>query len=1331
MKFSSLFLLLVLLPYLSCLKAQTDWSFEHLSEQDGLSHNRILSIYQDREGFIWFGTWEGLNRFDGYTFTVFQPDPDKASKTLSHNVISDITEDRDGQLWLASRGGGLNHIDKRSGKVTTYLLDSIGDHYWNALTDIFIDSNGDFWVSGAGGLAKFELGNRTFTCFPSPEEETMIVSVAEDPMGRLWAASPGKLYHFDRNSGKFIPFSLGSYPSVRITSLHVDKEGILWVGTNGDGLFRLDTRSPSPQLSPYNPGGLINKIINGTLGKLYEDNSGFIWLTTTNGLQRINKKTDEVLTFKSDPLYLGSLSNNTVESVLMDDKGHLWVGTTNGINKWKANNKDFRSFQIKPSPDLFHLDENNITHLVEDEKGVLWLGNSGKTRDSKIPGGGLFQFDPILNEFGKINLPFAGSSGMSKNQFFVPYQDHSGNMWIGTDEALFGREKGTDKFIRHPTEVRVQIIAEDQSGNLWFGGTKGGYIFQGALVNFDPETKEFTYYWYDPKNERGLNFHNISSIMVSQTGDIWAATPGRGINRFDPKSSKFTFYRPQHPTEIGSITDKDIRAIYEDSRGIIWVGTNQGGLSRFDAGTEKFVSYTVNQGLPSNHIESIVEDHRGNLWIGTSKGLSQLDPKTMTFQNYSTLDGLPGNFFYQGSKSHKNGKLYFGTTNGFVVFHPDSIKDNNNLPPVYITGLKVFEKNLLIPTEEKLELPFDENFISFDFVALDYTAPDKIRYAYQLEGVDKNWVHTGNIRSASYTDLKPGNYTFRVKASNNDGLWNEEGASVTISILPPWWGSWWAYVGYSFLILISLLLARREIVRRERLNASLLIQQVEAERLREMDTLKSRFFSNISHEFRTPLSLIQGTVEDFLLQEKPFADRALGYKLIHRSADRLLQLVNQLLDLSRLEAGKLHLQLKPGEIVGYLTLMASSFSSLFENKGIHYKFFLPNGSLWVMFDEDKLEKILSNLLSNACKFTPPGGEVLLEIKEERHDSAIAWLSISVRDTGIGISKELISRVFERFFQADLSATRTFEGTGIGLALTKELVELQGGTITVESKPGEGSLFQILLPFQFIEVPEPNIQNKLPIKNNELSEQQPIFLSESANTNEHEQKPKKDQTSVLVIEDNADLCHFIKNSLPAEFAIYEARDGNIGWKKALELGPDLIISDVMMPGLDGINLCQRLKTDVRTSHIAVILLTAKADVESKMAGLEIGADEYLTKPFSIKELELRVLNQVAYRKRLRERFSRSISLVPIENVVHSVDEQFLQKVMGILEAHVADPSFDLLLFGRELGLSRVHLHRKLKSLTDQSPGDLIRTFRLKKAAKLMEQQTGNISEVAYA
>lgn len=1295
-------LFLVMLVDIVGIIAQTDMRFEYLSELDGLSNNRILSIHEDKEGFIWFGTWEGLNKYDGYDFTVYQPDPNNALQTLSHNIISDIVEDKEGLLWLATRGGGLNHIDKRSGIVTTYLLDSTGAHYWNALVDIFEDKKGDLWISGAGGLARFDVNSRNFTRFPSPEAESMIVSVVEDQNGRLYAASPKKLYHFNPQTGEFIPFTIDFSLGYQFTALHMDKEEILWVTTNGKGLFFLDPHHPSPKLIPYNPEGQINKIITSTLGEVYEDPSGIIWLATTGGLQRVDKKTDQVMTFRTDPLFSGSLSNNTVESVLVDRNGHLWVGTTNGINKWTANTKSFQSYRIKPSSQLFHLDENNITHLVEDDLGIIWLGNSGKTKDSKVPGGGLFKFNPKRNEIVQVDLNLQGSLGKSKNQFFVPYQDVFGNMWVGTDEALLCLDKESGKFNQYPTAVRVQALAEDPSGKLWFGGSKGGYIFQGALVCFDPKTNNFTYYWYDPQDKEGLNYHNISSITVSRTGDIWVATPGGGINRLTPKSGKFTYYKPQIPLTLSNINDKDIRSIYEDAHGYIWVGTNQGGLLRFDPEEKKFVTFTVNQGLPSNHIESMVEDHRGNLWIGTSKGLSRFDPDTQEFRNYSTMDGLPGNIFNQGSKSSLDQKLYFGTTNGFVAFHPDSIKDNPIIPPVYITGLKILDKETPLPAGI-IELPYDENFLIINFVAIDYTAPEKNQYAYQLEGVDKNWVYAGIQRSANYTDLKPGKYTFRVKGSNNDGVWNEKGATASIRILPPWWLSKGAYSGYAILVILGVMLAQRETVRRERFKAGLRLKQVEADKLRDIDSLKSRFFSNISHEFRTPLSLIQGTVEKLSRQEQSLSELLPSYKIIHRNADRLLQLVNQLLDLSRLEAGKLSLQTHPGEVVGFLTLLSSSFSSLFENKGINYRNKLPHKPLWVLFDADKLEKILCNLLSNAYKFTPKGGEVWLEIQIDRTGNAEALLHLSVRDTGIGIPEELVSRIFDRFFQSDLSETRTHEGAGIGLALTKELVELHKGTILVDSKFGKGTDFRATLLLQVIEEPLANTPEDPVLPREVLWEEKEIFFPEKTLLSYQKHQPKKDRTKVLVVEDNADLRHFIKEILPKEYDVFDAEDGNMAWISALELGPDLIISDVMMPGMDGVSLCRRVKGDERTSHIAVILLTAKADTESKLKGLETGADDYLTKPFRLDELQLRVHNQLLQRKRLQQRFSRSLTFEPQEVIVNSMDERFLQKVMKVLDEFIANPSFNLEIFSSEIGLSRVHLHRKLKSLTDQSPG----------------------------
>lgn len=1324
-------ILLLLLNIWSTLCAQVEnLQFEHLSEKDGLSNNGVLSIHQDREGFIWFGTWEGLNKFDGYTFTVYQPDPNNPRQTLSHNTISDIAEDKDGFLWVATRGGGLNLIDKRSRKVTTYLLDSTGAHYWNALADIYEDRRGDFWICGAGGLAKFDLPSRTFTRYTSPEEESMIVSVAEDPMGRLWAASTRKLYQFDRTTGKFTPLPVGPSSTVHFTALHIDKEGTLWAGTGGEGLFRLDTRSPSPQLAPYNPGGLINKFITSTLGEIYEDSSGIIWLVTNNGLQRVDKKTDQVFTYRSDPLSTGSLSNNTIQSVLKDKNGHLWVGTINGINKWVDNKKSFHSYRLKPTSQSFQLDENNVTDVIEDETGKIWIGNSGKTRDAKVPGGGLHQLDPKINNFRFVDLNKTGSPALSRNQFFLPYQDQQGNIWIGTDDALLFSDKTTGHFVRFPTEVRVQAITEDQSGKLWFGGTKGGYIFKGALVCFDPETKSATYYWYDPKNVSGLNYHNISAITVSRTGEIWIATLGGGVNRFDPLTEKFKHYKPQIPFIAGIVTDKDIRAIYEDTRGFIWVGTNQGGLNRFDPESEKFLSYTVGNGLASNHVESIVEDQQGILWIGTSKGLSKFDPYTMRFRNYSTLDGLPDNSFNKGSKSRRDGKLFFGTTNGFVAFQPDSIKDNSTVPPVFITELKVLEKVRPL-TAGNIELPHDENFLSFNFVALDYTAPKKNQYAYMLEGVDKDWVYSGTRRFANYTDLDPGKYTFRVKGSNNDGVWNHTGAKLSIIIHPPWWHSTWAYIGYGLLFALGLLLARKIVVNRERLRAELRVQQVKSDKLRELDTMKSRFFANISHEFRTPLSLISGTVQKLKTHTFLTELQKKDCHRIDRNANRLLDLINQLLDLSKLEAGKLQPDLQRCEVTLLLGALASSFESMAQSKGLTYRYSIPLKPSWAFLDKDRLDKIITNLLMNALKFTPAGGRVAFTASIETINMDEYVLKFSVEDTGIGISCEHLPHIFERFYQVDPSSTRKYEGAGIGLALTKELVELLGGTIRVESQEGQGSTFKVVLPLKAstaFDIEENNNSTEnagQSVSSLNLSPSDPFL-----NPLPEQQHPRKGKEYlVLVVEDNPDLRHFLIESFLPNYQVMEAADGQQGLLKALEAIPDLVISDMMMPGLDGASLCQQLKTDQRTSHIPIILLTAKADTSSKLLGLETGADDYLTKPFQLEELLVRVKNLLDGRKKLREQFGKSLTLQPQEIAVTSTDERFLQKALSIVEANMDNAEFDVEIFGKEVGMSRSHLHRKLKALTDQSPSEFIRTIRIKRAACLLRQQHGNVSEVA--
>ncbi|MDQ3534289.1 MAG: ATP-binding protein, partial [Bacteroidota bacterium] len=650
------------------------------------------------------------------------------------------------------------------------------------------------------------------------------------------------------------------------------------------------------------------------------------------------------------------------------------------------------------------------------------------------------------------------------------------------------------------------------------------------------------------------------------------------------------------------------------------------------------------------------------------------------------------------------------------------------------------------PTD-RIELPYDENFLSFEFVVLNYDAPEKNQYAYKLEGLDKDWIYSGTRRFASYTNLDPGAYTFRVKASNNDGIWNEQGAYLHLAILPPWWQTWWAYSLYGFMGICFLYVLRQYTVNRERMKHELKIQRLEAEKMHEIDHLKSRFFANISHEFRTPLTLILGPLEKITsshTEEKP--DKSV-YHMMLRNARRLLHLINQLLDLSKLEAGSMKLEEKPADLVAFLKAMVFSFTSLAEMKQIQYHFQFPSEHPVVYFDADKLEKIITNLLSNAFKFTPEGGEVAVIIKLQPADkqalstfpadliqrgisSKANILELIVQDSGKGIPQDQIDKVFDRFYQADTSHTREQEGTGIGLSLVKELVELFSGEIAVESQPGQGSCFTVRLPLLVANFKQVTLTgNNLP----------PIPINHNLNSPENGftvapypeiENPDPEAPLILIIEDNADVRFFIRENLQPVYQVIEAADGKEGYKLAVKNIPDLILSDVMMPKMDGVELCSKLKTNEKTAHIPVILLTAKASGGDKVEGLETGADDYLIKPFESTELLVRIKNLIDSRRKLREIFSREITLGPTSITINSVDEQFLQRIMKIIEEHMEDTSFDVEIFSREAGLSKIQLHRKLKALTNESPGDFIRIMRLKRAADLLSQNAGTIAEVAY-
>ena len=792
--------------------------------------------------------------------------------------------------------------------------------------------------------------------------------------------------------------------------------------------------------------------------------------------------------------------------------------------------------------------------------------------------------------------------------------------------------------------------------------------------------------------------------------------------------------------------------MYEEGKGIFWLGSYGAGVTKLDTRTGKTTFYTIEDGLQSNTIHAISGDSSDDLWLLTSLGITRFNPSSLETDRFDFTDGLGGSpvgmavagLFQTGNPTFKseNGTIFFGSNNGLTVFHPDHVQMNQFKPPLAITDFKVSGKSH--PLDGKaITLAHHQNFFDIEFVALSFFSSSKNQYAYKLEGLDKDWVYTGTQREARYTNVSPGKYIFRVKGSNNDGVWNEQGASMQVTILPPWWQTWWAYSLYGMLALGLLYGLRQYTVNRERWKHELKLQRIEAEKMHEIDHLKSRFFANISHEFRTPLTLILGPLEKFISRTPEESEDGPVYQMMQRSAHRLLHLINQLLDLSKLEAGSMKLETKPADIVNFLKAIGLSFTSLAERKLIQYQVQYPVEHPVVYFDADKLEKIITNLLSNAFKFTPAGGEITVTAQLNSADkraipasfskagssTMVKMLQLKIQDNGAGITAEQQEKIFDRFYQTDTSHTGEQEGSGIGLSLVKELVELHEGEIAVESQPEKGSCFTVRLPLLVADYEQITVGEAVVDKGHSTTI--PLINTAQDKAEATLTLSATDAPLVLIVEDNADIRQFIRQHLSPAYQVIEACDGAKGYSKAVETIPDLILSDVMMPMMDGVELCRKLKQDEKTAHVPVILLTAKASGEGKIEGLETGADDYIIKPFEASELLVRIKNLIDSRKKLREHYRGQITVEPKSITVTSVDEQFLQRVMQIMEAHMADAAFSVEALGLDVGMSRMQLHRKLKGLTDQSPGEFIRSFRLKRAAMLLTQNYGNISEVAFS
>lgn len=1327
-----------------CVFAQTnEYRFTRINANRGLSDNQIKTVYKDGNGFVWIGTISGLNRYDGYNVKVFENHPWDTTSLISGD-INKVFEGPEGKLWIHTWSGTnvYDPVTETFDRNTNRILGkfSIPEGLVN---DIKKDSRSDFWfIHDTQGLFRYSgADKKTIRLSHNPEDKTTIAtnevaSFGEDPEGNLWILhTNGILEKLDGATLRVVEREEQLMKRFRSEPLEynfmVDRDGDLWIyiSNRNSGVFRFEpsTKQWSHIDNTTSKPRLNTNIVKG----IVEDDEGILWIATDHGgINLLNRDDLSVKYVLHNPEDERSLSQNSINVLYKDTDGIIWAGTfKNGVSFYHKNINRFQlhSHQLSNSESLPFDDVNAV---VEDVDQNLWIGTNG---------GGLIYFDRKKNTYKQYLHDRRNKNSLSTNVIVSLLIDRDNKLWIGTyfgglmsfDGRNFVHYKHDPDDPNSISDNSIWELFEDSNGNLWIGT-----LTQGVDM-LDRERNEFHH--YNLESENPIHASYIPAFMEDSEGNLWVGT-GYGIDILEKRTGRF-IHHLNRMHDKGSLSNNMVLAIHEDSRGLIWIATN-GGLNLYDRKSKKFRVFTREDGLPHNSILTILEDDNRDLWVSTPHGLSNLridfasgrkDSLSIQFKNYDEKDGLQGIQFNENAACKTSaGELIFGGGNGFNLFKPEDIGINRKVPRVILTDFQIFNKSVAageiingkiflkesITHTDTVVLNDSDNVFSIEFAALSQFHPDKSRYAYVLEGFDKEWTLTeATQRRVTYTNLDPGHYAFKVKAANNDGVWSDTPTQLMITVLPPFWKSGTAFVLYALATLGALLLARWLILYNERIRFQIQQEREKVHRMHELDRIKIKFFTNVSHEFRTPLTLILTPLEK-MLRTAPDGEQKDQFQLIHRNARRLLNLVNQLLDFRKMEVQEIKLNTSEGDIVKFIREVFYSFSDLSEKNNIRFTFHTSVQQLETFFDQDKLEKILFNLLSNAFKFTPENGSVAIAL-DVSHQGDTRFLEIKVRDTGIGIPPDLQERIFERFFQSDLPKTMVNQGSGIGLSITREFVKIHGGSISVDSEPGKGSCFTVCLPLA-------ELKSSVAGETLEIARTGVITVDET----EHLSHDKRKKPVVLIVEDNEDFRFYLKDNLRSKYSILEAKNGKEGLEKAVSLMPDLIVSDIMMPEMNGIELCKCIKNDARTSHIPLVMLTARTAEEQKIEGFGCGANDYVTKPFNFEILQSRIKNLIAQRALLQKSFQKHVDIKTADVQITSLDEKLISKAIRIVEENMGEPDFSVEKFSRELGMSRVHLYKKLLALTGKSPIEFIRTIRLQRAAQLLEKSQLSVSEIAY-
>ncbi len=941
--------------------------FQHLTPKDGLSHDNVTAILQDRRGFMWFGTEDGLNRYDGYSFKVYKHNP-RDSTTIPHNNVADLYEDTRGRLWVATYGGLVIYDPVRDAFVQdSHILKSPAGSTSPVVAKTLEDPKRNLWMSTGNGLYRYnEKTDSIFKYIHDPNDSAslssnFISSLLVDKAGKLWIGTSNRLNRYNESTNSFTRFLTDSNVTrhSEISCVFEDSHQNLWVSKIENGFWRFDSSRTDPIFYPaeaHSRYGLPYAYILS----INEDRSGRVWLGTQGGgLVIFDSKTKTCTIHRHDASKPYSLFSDRVRPIYRDRTGAMWVATYHGgINQHDPNRETFLSIQNIPNNEN-SLSSNVVSSVLEDRFGEIWVGTNG---------GGLNRFNRNTNTWRHYLYNSMDPHSISSDNVFALCEDREGNIWVGNFEpsAKSGLDRfarTTNRFVHYPVRF-VKSIFEDRDGELWVGRLHE-YKERGEdIIRLDQKRNVVARYT--------IHGNGVWTFYQDRAGDIWCGGMYCCLNRFDKKTNSFLDVEAT-PSDSNRLGSGAVRTIYEDKDGFIWFGTWGGGLNRYDPRKDTFKRFDDLDGLPSDWVKGMLPDEHGNLWISTEKGLTRFDLHKKTFKNFTTDDGLLSMFFNTSCFKGKSGWMYFGSDSGLIVFHPDSVRDNPNVPLIWISSFKVFEKDFSLPqsitSTEKIELSYDENFFSFESVALDYVFPEKNQYAHKLEGIDEDWVHDGTRRYASYTSVPPGEYVLRIKGSNSDGVWNEKGTSIKIIIAPPWWRTTWAYLGYALIAGFVFYSARRYDLNRVRIKHELELEHVASEKLREVDQMKSRFFANISHEFRTPLTLILGPIQKWRrsLNPEERSDEGSGsqmtdeilrlrsataqdVEMMERNAQRLLRLINQLLDLSKLEAGGMKLQASPGNIVPFVKGIAQSFESSAGRRGIALNIEAENENIEAYFE---------------------------------------------------------------------------------------------------------------------------------------------------------------------------------------------------------------------------------------------------------------------------------------------------------------------------------------------------------------------------------------------